>query len=173
MVKKRSTHLLTSLTFSTYDYIHIGGSFKAQSHASQQHDPVRAALELVSLTVDGGEGGRGGGAGERGYGGHEGREDDLSPPSRLASSTGSNRNKMNNRSKISRGSSDVEQFRALDALVFQAAVANMVQVRIFALVVRYQLVGVHRLFLLCSAVVVRRAEHVCLPFTCECESVHM
>lgn len=148
MVKKRSTHLLTSLTFSTYDYIHIGGSFKAQSHASQQHDPVRAALELVSLTVDGGEGGRGGGAGERGYGGHEGREDDLSPPSRLASSTGSNRNKMNNRSKISRGSSDVEQFRALDALVFQAAVANMVQVRIFALVVRYQLVGVNRLFLL-------------------------
>ena len=97
-------------------------SFKAQSHAShasQQHDPVRAALELVSLTVDGGGGG---GGGHGGRGGHEGHEDDLSPPPRLTS-TGGNRNKRNSSSKSQRGSSDVEQFRALDALVFQAAVA--------------------------------------------------
>jgi hypothetical protein len=121
-------------------------SFKAQSHAShasQQHDPVRAALELVSLTVDGGGGG---GGGHGGRGGHEGHEDDLSPPPRLTS-TGGNRNKRNSSSKSQRGSSDVEQFRALDALVFQAAVANMVQVRTFntSWLLEYQLVGVNRL----------------------------
>ena len=136
-------------------------SFKAQSHAShasQQHDPVRAALELVSLTVDGGGGGggghgghgghegHGGHGGDGGHGGHGGHEDDLSPPPRLTS-TGGNRNKRNSSSKSQRGSSDVEQFRALDALVFQAAVANMVQVRTFntSWLLEYQLVGVNRL----------------------------